>query len=319
MKRVKVLFHDNCFDGAASAALFTRFYRERVDRTARFEYAGLSHKANSGPIDEALLDGDETAVVDFRYTQSPRLTWWFDHHQSAFQLSGDEAHFRADRSGKKFYDPTAKSCTKFLVRVATEKFGFDALPVADLVHWADIIDGAQFPDAHMAVRLAEPALKLMTVIEAASDPAFIPGLIADLTHRSLAEIVAEPHVVQMFQPLQRKHLDNIEALRRKARLDGGVVAYDLADEGIDNLNKFIAYDLFPTARYTVGVTLTKSRAKVSVGSNPWGPKRTHDLAKICERYGGGGHPVVAAISFPPGDLARARAVAAEIVAELQRD
>jgi hypothetical protein len=318
MKRVKVLFHDNCFDGAASAAVFTRFYRERIDGNAQLEYSGLSHKANSGPIDEHLLDGDENAVVDFRYTQSPHLTWWFDHHQSAFQIQGDEPHFRGDRSGKKFYDPAAKSCTKFLARTATERFGFDAAPLADLIYWADLIDGAQFPNAHMAVQLAEPALKLMTVIEAASDPAFIPGVIRDMTTRSLDSIAADARVVQQFEPLYRRHAGNIEAVRRKATIDRDVVTYDLADDGIDNLNKFIAYDLFPQARYTVGVTRSAARAKVSVGSNPWGPPRKHDLARICERYGGGGHPVVAAISFPPGDLDKARAAAAEIASELRK-
>ena len=30
MKRVKVLYHDNCFDGAASAGLFSRFYATRT-------------------------------------------------------------------------------------------------------------------------------------------------------------------------------------------------------------------------------------------------------------------------------------------------
>jgi hypothetical protein len=40
------------------------------------------------------------------------------------------------------------------------------------------------------------------------------------------------------------------------------------------------------------------------------------MAKICERYGGGGHPVVGAVSLPPGDVARARTVADEIFAEI---
>jgi nanoRNase/pAp phosphatase (c-di-AMP/oligoRNAs hydrolase) len=45
--------------------------------------------------------------------------------------------------------------------------------------------------------------------------------------------------------------------------------------------------------------------------------RAHEINKICERYGGGGHPVVGAVSVAKGDLARAREIAAEIVAELQ--
>jgi hypothetical protein len=76
--------------------------------------------------------------------------------------------------------------------------------------------------------------------------------------------------------------------------------------------------LFPGCRYTVGLTGGASRVKISVGSNPWPPTpRTHNIAAICERYGGGGHPVVGAVSLPPGDVDRARTIAREIVAELQ--
>jgi nanoRNase/pAp phosphatase (c-di-AMP/oligoRNAs hydrolase) len=65
--------------------------------------------------------------------------------------------------------------------------------------------------------------------------------------------------------------------------------------------------------------LTSSfRTKVSVGSNPWvrEPLR-HNLATICERYGGGGHPKVGAISFPIGAVDKARQAAAEIRDELK--
>jgi nanoRNase/pAp phosphatase (c-di-AMP/oligoRNAs hydrolase) len=68
----------------------------------------------------------------------------------------------------------------------------------------------------------------------------------------------------------------------------------------------------------VSVSPSSFRTKISVGSNPWArevPK--HNLASICERYGGGGHARVGAISFEPGAIEKARAVAAEIVAELK--
>ena len=42
-----------------------------------------------------------------------------------------------------------------------------------------------------------------------------------------------------------------------------------------------------------------------------------NLAAICERYGGGGHARVGAISFPPDREDEARKAAAEIVAELR--
>src|SRR5262249_3895802 len=78
--------------------------------------------------------------------------------------------------------------------------------------------------------------------------------------------------------------------------------------------------LFPKSVYTVSVSTATFRTKVSVGSNPWAPREPkHNLATICERYGGGGHPRVGAISFEPGEVARARQAAAEIVEELRRD
>jgi nanoRNase/pAp phosphatase (c-di-AMP/oligoRNAs hydrolase) len=42
-----------------------------------------------------------------------------------------------------------------------------------------------------------------------------------------------------------------------------------------------------------------------------------NLATICERYGGGGHARVGAISFPPDREDEARKAAAEIVTELR--
>src|SRR5256885_8592629 len=117
--KLRVLYHGHCFDGVASAATFSRFYHERINSDADIEYAGLLHRPGS-LFDEEMFDGDENAIVDFKYSPSDKLTWWFDHHQSAFLSTADEAHFRADRSGKKFWDAESKSCTEFIERVARE-------------------------------------------------------------------------------------------------------------------------------------------------------------------------------------------------------
>ena len=316
--RLKVFYHDNCFDGLASAAVFTRFFREKVASDVAVEYTGLAHRAGD-PFAACAFDGDQNAIVDFRYTQRPGLDWFFDHHVSAFQEPGDEASFRADRSGRKFWDPTAKSCTRFLARTVSEQFGFDAAPLAELVDWAELIDGAQFPDAKMAVELKEPALRLMMMIEAEKEPAVLHGLIRRFQSETLGDIAASPDVAARVEPLMRRHVETVELIRSRAELDRGVVFFDIADRGTDNVNKFIPYYFFPACRYSVNVSASRSRAKVSIGSNPWAREaRTHDLAKLAERWGGGGHAVVAAISFPPGDVERARAAAGEIVEELRR-
>lgn len=317
--KLKVLFHDSCFDGAASAAIFSRFYKEKVNPDAELEYQGLQHKAGGSAIDPAVFTGDENVIVDFRYSQDPKLTWWFDHHQSAFQMPGDEAHFRADTSGRKFHDPKRKSNTRYMTDVLVERFGFDDRPLSDLLHWAELIDGAQFEGPRQAVELKEPALQLMTVIEANKDPAWMRRLIGELQQKTMAELIELDWVRAPLEPLLHKHQKAIEVVRSKIRFEDGIATFDVADDGLDSINKFISYYLYPDARYTVWVGKSAARSKVSLGSNPWRPElRTHDLSRIAERYGGGGHPVVAAISFQPTELEKAREAAREIVSELKR-
>ena len=80
-----------------------------------------------------------------------------------------------------------------------------------------------------------------------------------------------------------------------------MVFFDLAGYDMEGYNKFIPYYLFPDSTYTVSVSPSSFRTKISVGSNPWAPAAPkHNLATICERYGGGGHARVGAISLEPG-------------------
>jgi tRNA threonylcarbamoyladenosine modification (KEOPS) complex Pcc1 subunit len=313
----RVLYHDHCFDGAASAAFFSRFIAGAVHPDAEFGYTGMAHRASQA-FDPALFNGDENAIVDFKYSSDPRLTWWFDHHQSAFLTPEDAEHFRRDTSGRKLYDPSYKSCTAFICTVAGERFGFHAPDLADLVHWSVIIDGAQYPDARTAVEMREPAMKLTLVIEAAKESDIVKKIIRWMQFRQLPEIIAEPEIQALFEPLYRRHLDSIEIIRNRARQEEGVVIFDLAGYEMEGYNKFIPYYLFPASTYTVSVSPSAFRTKISVGSNPWAPAEpAHNLATICERYGGGGHARVGAISLEPGALEKARALAAEIVAELK--
>jgi hypothetical protein len=297
--------------------VFTRFYRQCIDAKADFRYQGMMHRAGQ-LFDAGLFDADENAIVDFKYSSSDRLTWWFDHHQSAFLTEADAIHFRNDRSGKKFYGPDYRSCTKFIADITGKHFGFNAPELADLIHWADLIDGAQYPDIPTAVEMREPATQLTLVIEGTTEPDFCVRLIPELLSKSLAEIAALPHIRKAFEELYARHLKSIELLRKRAELTEGVVFFDVADQQVEGFNKFIPYYLFPTATYCVGVSSSKERIKIAVGSNPWSTSpRIANLASICERYGGGGHPKVAAISLPPSELERARSVAAQIVQELR--
>ncbi|HTS66231.1 MAG TPA: hypothetical protein VMH28_29610 [Candidatus Acidoferrales bacterium] len=314
---LRILYHDHCFDGAASAAYFSRFIKGAVHPDAEFRYTGMAHQA-SQDFDPALFDGDENAIVDFKYSSSPRLTWWFDHHQSAFLSAADAEHYRNDGSGRKLYDPSYKSCTSFICKIAAERYGFHAPDLDELVHWSVIIDGAQYPDARTAVELGEAAMKLTLVIEAAKGSDIVQKIIRWMQRRPLEEIIGEPEVCALYNPLYDRHLESIDVIRGRASQDDGVVFFDLAGQEMEGYNKFIPYYLFPTSTYTVSVSPSSFRTKISVGSNPWTPvEPKHNLATICERYGGGGHARVGAISLSPGELERARKIAAEIVAELK--
>jgi hypothetical protein len=314
---VLVCFHDRCFDGVGSAALFTRFYRQCIDPEAEFRYHGLVHRAGQ-LFDEDLFSQRENVIVDFKYSSSDRLTWWFDHHQSAFLTEADAEHFRRDRSGKKFYGPEYRSCTKFIVDTCGTKFGFAAPELDELVYWADLIDGAQYPDTRTAVEMRDPPTQLTLVIEGTSDPQFSVHLIPRLISQSLREIMDLPEVRKTFDRLYAVHLKTIEIIRSRGELKDGVVFFDVADQNFEGFNKFIPYYLFPEAVYSVALSRSPTRIKIGVGSNPWNAApKTANLATICERYGGGGHAKVAAISLPPTDLARARDIANEIASVLR--
>ena len=315
--RLRVLYHDHCFDGAASAAFFSRFMRGTFYPDADFSYTGMAHRA-SQIFEDSLFDGDENAIVDFKYSNNPRLTWWSDHHQSAFLSAEDARHFQEHPSPKKMYDPSFKSCTNYIRTKAAEKWGFSAPDLDDLVYWANIIDGAQYPDPRTAVELGAPAMKLTLVIEAAKGSDIVQKVIGWMQRRQLSEIIAEPEIVALYQPLYQRHLEIKNIIKGRATQQDGVVFFDLAGYDVEGYNKFIPYYLFPEAVYTVSVSPSSFRTKISVGSNPWTPEvPRHNLASICERYGGGGHARVGAISLSPGELDRAREIAADIVAELK--
>ena len=315
--KVRVLYHDNCFDGAASAAYITRFLQNKFFPKAEFEYTGLAHRADQ-LFEDTLFDGDANVIVDFKYATNPNVTWWFDHHQSAFLSAPDAEHFRRDTSGRKFLDPSYKSCTKFIADIVAEHYDFRAPDLDQLVTWADIVDGALYQDARSAVEMDAAAMRLTLVVEGSKGPALVKKIIRLMQSRSLSEILADDEIQAEYRRLHENHIRNIDVIRDVGSCSSGVIYFDLVDSGIEGYNKFIPYYLFPDSAYTVSVSSSSFRTKVSVGSNPWVQEPLkHNLATICERYGGGGHPKVGAISFPKGAIVQARKAAEEIREELQ--
>jgi hypothetical protein len=321
---LRIHYHDKCFDGACSASVFTRFHRECVRTASSYSYHGLVHRAGALFDESDFIDG-ENAIVDFKYSASKKVTWWFDHHLSAFLTPEDQADFergQADGSEtmRKFYDASYTSCTGFIMDVAANKFGFSTKGLEELRYWADIVDGAKYESAKAAVEMAAPAMKLTAVIESAQDSSIGQRLIPLLTEMPLQQVLDQPFVQELLGPLMERHWAGLELIRSRATVERGVITFDITDQPTEGYNKFIPYYLFPEGTYNVGLSKSSFRTKVAVGTNPWTPlpaEKLANLAVICERYGGGGHARVGAISFPPDREDEARSAAREIVAELR--
>src|SRR5262249_8241988 len=194
-------------------------------------------------------------------------------------------------------DPAFKSCTSFIAMIAEQRFGFDPRPIAELVKWADIVDGAMYETAQSAVEMKAPAMKLTMAIESVQDANFVKQLIPLLSTEPLAKILESPLVTSVLPPLLERHQRSIEVLRQRSEEKDGTIFFDITDLDMEGYNKFVPYYLHPNSIYSVGLSKSSFRVKVSVGSNPWSKREpTVNLAKVCERYGGGGHARVGAIS-----------------------
>jgi hypothetical protein len=320
-RRVVVATHGHCFDGLCSAVLFTRLLKHlHPDKSLAFTYHSSGYGPGSNGVDPKLLDGDDNAILDFRFSTSPSLTWYFDHHVSAFPAPEDKGVYEAAAARPErqfFHDGAYGSCTKLIADVGQAQFGLDPAPTAELVRWADIIDAARFPNAEMAVLRTEPVLQLMTVVENRGNDAFLQRMVPRLLEQSLVEVANAEDIQTAYAPLRTAHEAFIELVRQRAETLGRVVFVDLADQLIDAGGKFVTYALYPTSAYSVVLTRSKSKCKISIGYNPWSNvERTHNIAAICERHGGGGHAVVGAISVATDATDRAREIARDVAREL---
>lgn len=320
-RRVIVATHGHCFDGMCSAALFTHLLEKLEPGAHSFRYHGAGYGPGQNGVDEKLLVGDVNAILDFRFTASQKLTWYFDHHQSAFVSKEDRAQFdvEAEKTPHHFFhDAAYSSCTKLIADLAASEFSLDFSAHKELIAWADMIDAARFPNAEMAVARTEPVLQLMTVVEHKGDDSFLQQMVPRLLKESITSIAASPEVQSAYLPLKAQHEAFVALVKTHAKENGGVVTVDLSEQLIDAAGKFVTYALFPESAYSVVLTRSKSKCKISIGYNPWcHTPRTHNIAKICERWGGGGHPVVGAISLVAAEVEKARSIVSEIAAELR--
>jgi len=305
--------------------MFTRLYRRRFpDDGASFTYRGAGYGPGQNGVDPKVLSGDVNAILDFRFAAVRQLTWYFDHHVSAFVTPTERAFYEqavaegeARGERRMFHDGAYSSATKLIADVGRQRFGLDPAPTEELVRWADMIDSASFPSAAMAVERKEPELRLMTIVENLGDDGFLAKMVSRLLEKPLSEVARSEDLAQLYEPLGRAHESFVKLVEKRATRLGHVVLVDVTEQLIEVAGKFVTYALFPDSAYSVMLSRSKSKCKISVGYNPWSPiPRRHNIAEICERHGGGGHPVVGAISLAADKVDDAKALARTIALEL---
>lgn len=319
---VVVASHGHCFDGLASAALFTQLYRELnpgfVNSGGKFSYRALGYGPGGPPPAEHVFVGDSNALLDYRFHPSPALDWYFDHHRTAFASEADREQFeqRVD-GGQYFYDPVCSSCAKLIERESRTQFGATLPGLDELAHWADIIDSAAFDSAEAAIDHAQPMLRLANVVEHHGDDKLIAQLVPQLLERPVSEIANGELVARLYAPLAEQRERFIGLVREHAQVLGRVVFVNLTSERLQVLAKFVTYALFPDCAYSVIVGRIGDAFKLSIGHNPWsGRPLAHDIGAICARHGGGGHAMVGGIAFSASAHEQALQVAQEIAREL---
>ncbi|MCC6552188.1 MAG: hypothetical protein IT372_04085 [Polyangiaceae bacterium] len=332
---ILVATHGHCFDGMASAALFARLARAlRPGAATPVRYRSCGYGPGMTSIPPAWLDGEENAILDFRYTPSKRLTWYFDHHVTGF---GSPAERDAALAGaadtldapppasppegpRVYHDGRYGSCTRLIADVSRDRYGVDTAEVTELIAWAELIDTAGFRSAEEAVSREEPVMQLASVVEHHGDGPFLTSVVPRLIDRPLGEVARDEDIQELWQPLSRSRNVFAARIERGAQVIGRVVLVDLADAPMEAVAKFMTYAMFPACMYSVTLSRQKQHYKLSIGYNPWcGAPRDRDIASICRRYDGGGHPAVGAASFPLSELDRARAIALAVAEELNAE
>lgn len=232
-----------------------------------------------------------------------------------------EAAAREDAGGRQmFHDGGYGSCTKLIADIGRQRFGLKTTECEELIRWADMIDSAAFPSAEMAVTKKESVLQLMTVVEHSGNDAYLQTMVPRLLTEPLESVAASREVAEAFAPLAAQQQSFIELVKRHAETRGPVVLVDLSSVQLDVAAKFVTYALWPDSAYSVLLSRSSSKCKLSIGYNPWAPiPRKHNIAAICERHGGGGHPVVGAVSLPSSEVEKAKKLARDIADELGTD
>ena len=285
------IYYHRGFDGVASAALVLKWLR----------FEGQPERVNLRPVDydspwtQTRLPG-RSIVVDFMY--HPDATQYWDHHDSTFPKTSWKNHYRLrQQRGDEHlhWDPQYPSCAALILDTILD-LPTDAR-VRELVHWATVIDSAAYESPDSLFSATEPGIRINLALAGADDE-FFDTLARSLATASLEDVSNEPQVREAVSTAQDLQERELFLFRQNMTIrDNLVVVADISS----NVLNYSRYAL-----YSVVLHQSRDRLKLLCMRNPWIEFEPVDLGKLCQQFGGGGHPRVGAVLFNLDELARAR-------------
>jgi hypothetical protein len=266
-----------------------------------------------------MFAGDRNAMLDFQFSNIESLDWYFDHHSTAFPDQKHRDAFDAKiHTGRYHFDPLCGSCTRLIGHVMTRDFGLSLGALEPLSALADRVDSAKFDSPGEAIDRSTPLSRLVAITERFGDDAFMQKWVPRLLSQPVEEVAQHSEVEQAFLPIAEEQRKFVDHVRARAVQRGSVVYADLTDRVHSTFAKFVTYALFPKSVYSVVLGRIPSATRLAVGYNPWsGLARRHNLGKLCQSHGGGGHAVVGGVAFESDATERAREVALSLVRALE--
>ncbi|MDA3862528.1 MAG: hypothetical protein PF689_01525 [Deltaproteobacteria bacterium] len=303
MEKVKLFYHNHCFDGAVSVALMQIFLQEYYHKKYFVEYIPLVH-APGFSYDKRMFVADINVILDFVYPGCCEVQWWFDHHPTTFLNHEDRKKFENNNyKGHYQWSPAADSTTIVIKDYLNKKFNFSfSKELNKLIDWVSIIDSACFSSPEIMVEILEPAPAFAIILGLSQNDELASKFIKDLVAlQSLEKMSRKPYWSKKINEIRQQNWDLIEDIKENMQIINRIAVINLGNKEANGYNKFIPYYLDSTILYAITLLKYENSFKISLSANPWDDMvingESHDIGKLCKEHGGGGHFAVGGISF----------------------
>ena len=281
--------HFPCFDGLVSAVLASEYLERKLGWKAE-----CLKPVGYGLMDTWLRTSLEkpAAVVDFLF--HPDADFWADHHTTSFSSEEIRENVLRKRNELFLYDPKSLSCSSLLWR----RLGKDIRDprFREMVSWADRIDGARYPSVRNAVLGNSPAMRISFSLITDSSDEYCNFLVRSLRKHNLAEVASTRRVRDLYSEVRSGIRNGLRDFKKSAHVErGGIVVYDIENNGASIVSRYAPYYFYPEARYSIGVSRSSQGSKITAMRNPWKRVGPIHLGQVFKNHGGGGHRRVASL------------------------